>query len=125
MKSRTSRRRKEIEMIATVNGRDTIKSLASGRFRAHRAASFWIGDYSDFASAKRAIEIANSKGADDAQRGFYDGGVDASEDQHMEAHAEKMGTLFGHLNCVTQDDVNRTIIAGEPYALRGGVIVRI
>ena len=107
-------------MITTINGKDTIKTLASGQYRAHRLGSFWIGDYADFKSAERALKIANSPGADGGQRGFYDGGVNADEDQHMAAHAEVMGLVFGHENCVTQGDVRRTILAGEPCRLQGG-----
>ena len=111
-------------MIATINGNNTIKTLASGQYRAHRMASFWVGDYNSFASANRALEIASSKGADDHQRGFYDGGVNATESEHLAAHAKHMGFVFGHENCVTQDDVNRTIMAGEPCRLQGGFPVR-
>lgn len=111
-------------MIATINGKDTIRSLASGQYRAHRMAAFWVGDYSTYASAERALQIANSKGNDVGQRGFYDGGVNATEEQHMQAHADVMGVVFGHVNCVTQDDVNRTILAGEPCRLQGGFPVR-
>ena len=105
---------------ATVNGKDTIKTLVNGQYRTHRMAAFWVGDYVTFASAERALQIANSKGADDRQRGFYDGGVNATEAEHMAAHAEHMGLVFGHDNCVTQDDVNRTILAGETCRLQGG-----
>ncbi len=111
-------------MITTVNGKDTIKTLASGQYRAHRMGAFWIGDYVIYASAERALKIANSKGAEESQRGFYDGGVNATEEQHMEAHADVMGVVFGHENCVTQDDVTRTILAGEPCRLQGGFPVR-
>lgn len=111
-------------MITTINGSDTIKTLASGQYRAHRMASFWIGDYADYKSAERALQIASSKGAEDSQRGFYDGGVNATEEQHMTAHTNVMGVVFGHENCVTQDDVNRTILAGEPCRLQGGFLVR-
>ncbi len=111
-------------MIATLNGKDTIKTLVDGKFRAHRMAAFWIGDYTRFADAKRALQIANSKGNDAHQRGFYDGGVNATEAQHLAAHADVMGIVFGHENCVTQDDVNRTILAGEPCRLQGGFPVR-
>lgn len=111
-------------MIATINGKDTIRTLASGQYRAHRMAAFWVGDYSTYASAERALQIANSKGNDVGQRGFYDGGVNATDEQHMQAHAEVMGVVFGHDNCVTQDDVNRTILAGEPCRLQGGFPVR-
>lgn len=111
-------------MITTINGKDTIKVLASGQYRAHRMASFWIGDYATFADAKRALEIANSKGCSKTQRGFYDGGVNATDEQHLLAHAEVMGVVFGHDNCVTDDDVRRTILAGEPYRLQGGFPVR-
>jgi hypothetical protein len=111
-------------MITTINGKDTIKTLASGQYRAHRMAAFWIGDYDTYASAERALQIANSKGSHAHQRGFYDGGVNASDDQHMAAHTAVMGVVFGHDNCVTQDDVNCTIIGGEPCRLQGGFPVR-
>lgn len=111
-------------MITTINGQDTIKTLASGQYRAHRMGAFWIGDYATYASAERALQIANSTGAEDRQRGFYDGGVNVTEEQHMTAHADVMGVVFGHENCVTQDDVNRTILAGEPCRLQGGFPVR-
>lgn len=111
-------------MITTINGKDTIKTLASGQFRTHRMGAFWVGDYIRFADAERALQIANSKSADDRQRGFFDGGVNATEAQHLAAHADVMGLLFGYDNCVTQDDVNRTILAGEPCRLQGGFPVR-
>ena len=111
-------------MITTINGKDTIKTLASGQYRAHRAGYLWIGDYATYGSAERAIEIANSPGAEPRQRGFYDGGVNGTEDQHMAAHAEAQGGVFGHENCVTQDDLYRTILAGEPCRLQGGFPVR-
>lgn len=111
-------------MITTVTGGDTIKTLASGQYRAHRMGALWIGDYANFSSATRALQIANSEGADDRQRGFYDGGVYATEQQHMTAHEQVMGVFFGHENCVTQDDVNRTILGGEPCRLQGGFPVR-
>ena len=111
-------------MITTVNSNDTIKTLASGQYRAHRMGAFWIGDYATYASAERALKIANSKGATESQRGFYDGGVHGTEAQHLAAHEEVMGVVFGHENCVTQDDVNRTIIGGEPCRLQGGFPVR-
>lgn len=111
-------------MITTVNGNDTIKTLANGKYRAHRQGAFWIGDYAEYASAERALQIASSAGAEDRQKGFYDGGVNATEADHMAAHTEHMGVMFGHDNCVTQDDVNRTILAGEPCRLQGGFPVR-
>lgn len=111
-------------MITTINGNDTIKTLASGQYRAHRLGSFWIGDYATFSAAERALQIASSKGADKYQRGFYDGGVNAQEAQHLAAHANVMGLVFGHINCVTQDEVNRTILGGEPCRLQGGFPVR-
>jgi len=111
-------------MITTVNGNDTIKTLVSGQYRAHRMGTFWVGDYTAFASAARALQIANSDGADDRQCGFYDGGVNAAEAEHLAAHANVMGLVFGNDNCVTQDDVNRTILAGEPCRLQGGFPVR-
>ena len=70
-------------MIATLNGKDTIKTLANGKFRAHRMAAFWVGDYANFADAKRALEIANSNGASIYRRGIFDGGVNATEEQHL------------------------------------------
>ena len=111
-------------MITTLSGKDTIKTLASGQYRAHRMAAFWVGDYATCASAERALQIANSKGNYASQRGFYDGGVNATEAEHMAAHADVMGVVFGHENCVTQDDVNRTILAGEPCRLQSGFPVR-
>jgi hypothetical protein len=111
-------------MFITINGKDTIKTLASGQYRAHRLGTFWIGDYATFASANRALQIANSKGNMEHQRGFYDGGVNAIEEQHAAAHLEVMGLVFGHCNCVTEDDVARTILAGEPCRLQGCLPVR-
>jgi hypothetical protein len=111
-------------MIATLNGRDTIKTLGNGQYRAHRLATFWVGDYSRFADAERALQIANSMGSDAHQRGFYDGGVNATEAQHLAAYADVMGVVLARENPVTQDDVNRTILVGEPCRLQGGMPVR-
>lgn len=106
-------------MIATI-GRDTIKTLANGNYRAHRVATFWVGDYGSYTDASRALQIANSPGRDAIQAGKYDGGVYATEDQHLAA----VDTIFGQENCVTEDDVRRTIIGGEMFRLQGGVPVR-
>lgn len=106
-------------MIATI-GRDTIKTLANGEYRAHRMATFWVGDYTSYADAARALQIANSPGRDARQAGKYDGGVYATEDQHFAA----VDTIFGPENCVTEDDVRRTILAGEAFRLQGGFPVR-
>jgi hypothetical protein len=111
-------------MIVTLNGKDTVKTLAVGKFRAHRLASFWIGDYTTFSDAARALQIANFS-SDTNKHGFYDGGVNATEAQHLAAHADVMGIVFGHENCVTQDDVDRTILPGEPCSLQGGFPVRV
>ncbi|MEW6729625.1 MAG: hypothetical protein AB1332_09820 [Pseudomonadota bacterium] len=108
-------------MITTI-GNDTIKTLASGQFRCHRKAAFWIGDYPTYAQAARALQIANSEGASDTQRGFYDGGVHASDEAHLAAvEAHFAGDLFGPSNPVTLDDVARTILAGEPMTLIAGL----
>lgn len=106
-------------MIATI-GRDTIKTLADGGYRAHRMATFWVGDYASYADAARALQIANSPSRDARQAGKYDGGVYATEDQHHAA----VDTIFGPENCVTDDDVRRTIIGGETFRLQGGFPVR-
>lgn len=107
-------------MLTTINGIDTIKSLANGKFRAYRQSMFWIGDYSTFADAKRALQIANSPGARDSQRGIYDGGPRVSEDDHLKAITD----LFGTENCVTEDHIRRTILAGETYKIVAGFPVR-
>jgi hypothetical protein len=111
-------------MITTINGKDTIKILRSGDYRTHRKGVFWIGDYASFKHAERALQISNSSGSSERQHGFYDGGVHANEATHLAAHNEVMGLIFGHDNCVTQDDIDRTIIAGESCKLQGGFPVR-
>lgn len=108
-------------MITTINGNDTIKTMPANKFRVHRDAAFWVGDYGTIVSAKRALEIANSKGADNRQRGTYDGGVNANEETHLAA----VTTIFGPENCVTEDDIGRTILPGETYKIVAGFPVRI
>lgn len=110
-------------MIATLNGIDTIKTIANGMYRAHRRSTWWIGDFATYAAAKRALAIANSPGALTAQRGIYDGGACASDQDHADALAEYFkGDLFGAENPVTMDDVRRTILHGEHYTAIGGLI---
>lgn len=99
-------------------GNDTIKTLTNGHYRAHRLSNFWIGDYANFADAKRALQIANSRGATNYQRGVYDGGFFAEEATHIKA----VETIFGVENRVTDDDVRRTILPGEPCIMLGGLI---
>lgn len=107
-------------MIATINGKDTVKTLATGQYRAHRMAAFWIGDYATFADAERALQIANSTFAEVDQRGVYDGGVHATEAAHVDA----VENIFGVYNRVSVDDVRRTILAGESCRLQCGFPVR-
>jgi hypothetical protein len=68
-------------MIAII-GRDTIKSLESGRFRAHRLGCWWVGDANTMEEAKCALDASNSDAAKGLDRGIYDGGAWASEDEH-------------------------------------------
>jgi hypothetical protein len=107
-------------MITTLNGVDTIKTVSSGKYRAHRQAAFWIGDYATYADAQRALQIANSDGATDSQRGIYDGGVNADEQTHLAAVTD----MFGAENRVTDDHVRRTILPGESYNIVAGFPVR-
>jgi hypothetical protein len=108
-------------MITTINGVDTITTLPNGQFRAHRQAAWWIGDYTSFADAERALQIANHPAADANQRGIYDGGAGADEQTHLAAVTNE---LFGAENCVTEDAVRRTILPGEAIKLVGGWPVR-
>lgn len=112
-------------MIASLNSRDTIKTISANKFRSHRLGVFWIGDYCNYADAKRALQIANSPGADQEQKGFYDGGVKGTYEKHMTEHRKFFGEMWGHCNCVTQDAVNRTILAGEFYWLQGGFPIKV
>jgi len=108
------------KMIATINGKDTIKTLLGGMYRVHRKGVWWVGDYRSHADALRALKIASSLGALDQQCGIYDGGVNGSEQQHIDACT----SIFGVVNCVTDDDIARTILPGESYKLQGGMPVR-
>jgi hypothetical protein len=99
---------------------DTVKTLSSGMYRAHREGVWWVGDYRNHADAERALKIASSPGALNQQRGIYDGGVNSSEQQHINACT----SIFGIVNCVTEDDIARTILPGEPYKFQGGMPVR-
>jgi len=108
-------------MIATINGKDTVKTLINGAARAHRKGVWWVGDYRSHADAARALKIASSPGALDRQRGIYDGGINGTEQQHIDACM----SIFGIVNCVTDDDIARTILPGEPYKLQGGLPVRV
>lgn len=107
-------------MITTIKT-DTIKTIKGGKFRAHRQATFWIGDYASMADAKRALQIANSNGATERQRGIYDGGVNADEATHFAA----VDTIFGPESMVDDGDIAGTILPGEKYNVMGGFPVRI
>lgn len=107
-------------MTTTINSTDAITSLASGKFRAHRQAVFWVGDYTSVATAKRALEIANSKGALPRQRGTYDGGPNVSERDHLAS----VRSMFGIKNRVSEDEVARTVLAGEIYKTVNGIPTR-
>lgn len=110
-------------MITTLNGVDTIKTCAKSVYRAHRMATWWIGDFATYSDAERALQIANSAGATTKQRGIYDGGVNASDDDHDAALAAYFdGDLFGIEQPVSTDDVRRTILPGERYTALGGLI---
>ena len=105
----------------TLNGNDTIHTLRSGKFRAARKSIYWIGDYSTFADAKRALQIANSPGSADTQRGIYIAGHnEQTQNKHIAAHFAN--DPFGVCNPVSDDAVRRTILAGEPVTLIGGLI---
>jgi len=105
----------------TWSAKNTIKTLINDTYRAHRNGVWWVGDYRSPADAARALKIASSPGALDRQRGIYDGGVDSTEQQHIDACT----SIFGLENCVTDDDIARTILPGEPYKLQGGLPVRV
>lgn len=60
-------------------GHDTIATTNTGKYRAHRQACWWVGDYATLDRAKEALTDANSLGATPSQRGVYDGGTGASD----------------------------------------------
>jgi hypothetical protein len=100
---------------------DTIKCLPNGKYRAHRSAAWWIGDYARYTDAVRALEIANHPMASDRQRGIYDGGINATEQQHVDACSTPYSAMFGDIeNCITDDDIRRTILPGEPVKMVNG-----
>ena len=108
-------------MLTTLNAGDTIRTLGTGQYRAHRMGSHWIGDFATYAKAARALKIANSAGAYPVQRGFWDGGCLADEKQHAAAvKAHFAGDPFGPSNPVTDEDVRRTILPGEAFGSLGG-----
>jgi hypothetical protein len=109
-------------MITTINGVDAIARLGNGEFRAHRQKTFWVGDFPTFSAARRALQIANSAYADEGQRGIYDGGAGATEQQHNQAIAAFFsGDPFGASQPVTLDDVRCTVLPHEPFSLIGGL----
>lgn len=97
----------------------SIKSLPSGRFRAYRASTFWIGDFDTYGFATRALAIASSAGATTRQRGYYIS-MAASEAEHR-ATVLQHDPFFAE-NPVSLDAVRSTILPGEPYNLIGGII---
>lgn len=110
-------------MITTLNGTDTITTISASVYRAHRAATWWIGDFATYADAQRALQIANSAGATREQRGIYDGGAGAGNQRHDDILAAYFANdLFGIQQPVSAEDVRRTILPGERYTAIGGLI---
>jgi len=105
-------------MITHLNGTDTITTLPNGYHRAHHAGAWWLGDYTTYEVARRALKIY-AHPSWDGGAGVYDGGAGADEATHQMLIGAK-STLFGPPEPVSEDDARRTILPGERCRLVGG-----